>query len=145
MAEILLIRRKTSNSQSINQSTNRQFCFSGLQHLYAPKMENEDYDVSTIDKFRLTYDGPDLEIIERIRRMYERVPFGKSKDVDDEEEGGGRKKKRRKKLKFLVRFREDLEFRRKFILTLGLLWSFMILVSMKLSLFFRVCMVEEME
>lgn len=107
-------------------------------------MENEDYDVSTIDKFRLTYDGPDLEIIERIRRMYERVPFGKSKDVDDEEEGGGRKKKRRKKLKFLVRFREDLEFRRKFILTLGLLWSFMILVSVKLSLF-HICKVEEME
>lgn len=99
-------------------------------------MENEDYDVSTIDKFRLTYDGPDLEIIERIRRMYERVPFGKSKDVDDEEEGGGRKKRRRKKLKFLVRFREDLEFRRKFILTLGLLWSFMILVSVKLRFFF---------
>lgn len=78
-----------------------------------------------MDKFRLTYDGPDLEIIERIRRMYERVPFGKSKDDEVE---GDRKKKRRKP-KFLIRLKTDPEFKRKIILTAGLLWSFMILVG----------------
>ncbi|XP_062616907.1 sodium-dependent glucose transporter 1A-like [Saccostrea cucullata] len=93
----------------------------GLQHLYAPKME-EDNDLATVDRFRLTYDGPDLEIIERIRRMYERVPFGKGKN---DEEDVRKKKKRRPK--FLTRLKNDLDFRRKFILTIGLLWSFMIL------------------
>lgn len=88
-------------------------------------MEDEEYGVSTVDKFRLTYDGPDLEIIERIRRMYERVPFGKSKDDEVE---GDRKKKRRKP-KFLIRLKTDPEFKRKIILTAGLLWSFMILVG----------------
>lgn len=100
------------------------FC-TGLQHLYCPRMEDEEYGVSTVDKFRLTYDGPDLEIIERIRRMYERVPFGKSKDDEVE---GDRKKKRRKP-KFLIRLKTDPEFKRKIILTAGLLWSFMILVG----------------
>lgn len=93
-------------------------------------MEDEEYEVSTVDKFRLTYDGPDLEIIERIRRMYERVPFGKSKDDEVE---GDRKKKRRKP-KFLVRLKTDAEFKRKIILTAGLLWSFMILVSGETSI-----------
>lgn len=88
-------------------------------------MEDEENGVSTVDKFRLTYDGPDLEIIERIRRMYERVPFGKSKDDEVE---GDRKKKRRKP-KFLIRLKTDPEFKRKIILTAGLLWSFMILVG----------------
>lgn len=101
------------------------FLCTGLQHLYCPRMEDEEYGVSTVDKFRLTYDGPDLEIIERIRRMYERVPFGKSKD---EEVEGDRKKKRRKP-KFLIRLKTDPEFKRKIILTAGLLWSFMILVG----------------
>lgn len=108
----------------IQQYTKWILC-TGLQHLYCPRMEDEEYEVSTVDKLRLTYDGPDLEIIERIRRMYERVPFGKSKDDEVE---GDRKKKRRKP-KFLVRLKTDAEFKKKIILTAGLLWSFMILVS----------------
>lgn len=95
-------------------------------------MEDEENGVLIVDKFCLIYDGFDFEIIEWIWWMYEWVLFGKSKD--DEVEGDCKKK--RCKFKFLIRFKMDLEFKRKIILIVGLFWLFMILVSGEKLIFY---------